>query len=368
VTPEPTRIPFVDLALQNGPILDDAIARVRRVIEHGHYILGPEVGELECELAGYLGVDHVVGVGNGTDALVLALRAHGIGEGDEVILPSHTFLASAAAVCLVGARPVFADIDPETMLLSPACAEERIGPQTRAIMPVHLNGFPCDMPAFVALAERHDLVLIEDAAQSLGACRDGRKTGSFGTGCFSLHPLKVMGACGDAGFVSTSDEALAERLRQDRNLGLRNRDEAAGIAGNSRLDTLQAAILLAKLPRLEDWIGARNAHARRYRAGLDGLVKLPPEAPGVRPIDSPFVIRVETGRDRLQKRLDEAGIDSKVHYPIPVHRQQPYRVFHDAPLPETERLVTEILSLPCSPELSPEQCDRVIDVIQQELG
>lgn len=366
-TPSPS-IPYVDLAGQNAPLVDDLLERIRRVLLHGQSILGPEVGELECALAGYLGVDHVVGVNSGTDALVLALAAHGIGPGDEVVVPSHTFLATASAVCAVGATPVFADVDARTMVVTAETLAAQLGPRTRALIPVHLNGFPCDMAPIEALARRHDLVLLEDAAQALGAIRDGRKAGTWGTGCFSLHPLKVLGACGDAGFVATDDEALAERLRQRRNIGLRNRDEAALVATNSRLDTLQAAILLGKLPHLEPWIARRNAHADAYREALAGLATLPPHDPGVRAVQTPFVLRIEEGRDRVRKRLAEAGIDTRIHYPIPVHRQTPYRGFARSPLPVTERLVETILSLPCSPELSDAQRDRVIGHLQSELA
>ncbi len=368
MTGEAPSIPFVDLGAQNARVLDDALARVRRVLEHGQCILGPEVREFESAVAAFLGVDHVIGVGNGTDALVLTMRALGIREGDEVILPSHTFLATAAAIRIVGAIPVFADVCADTMLLDPESVERCMTRFTRAIVTVHLNGHPCDMSAFETLAAQHDVVVIEDAAQSFGARRDGQATGSFGTGCFSLHPLKALSAAGDGGLVTTGDVNLAETLRQQRNLGLVNRDEAGCVSGNSRLDTLQAAILLAKLPHLSDWLDVRRAHARAYREGLRGLVTLPPDEPNAEPIYSPFVIRVESGRDELQKRLFERGIDTKVHYPIPVHRQRPYAEFARGPLPETERLVDSILSLPCSAELESPDRDRIIDSIQQELS
>ena len=368
MSPANTPIPYVNLPKQNAVMIDDAVRRIRRVLEHGQYILGPEVIELESQLAGILGVAHVLGVNSGTDALILSLRAHGIAEGDEVITSSHTFLATASAICAVGATPVFADVDAQTMVLCPASVEERITPRTRAILPVHLNGHPCDMPSFETIAARHSLVLIEDAAQAFGASRDGRQVGSFGTGCFSLHPLKILSACGDAGLIATSDDDLAASLRQLRNIGLRNRDEAERIGGNSRLDTLQAAILLAKLPYLEGYIEARNEHARAYREGLGEYVVLPPEESGVRAVYTPFVIRVEDGRDRLQKRLAEDGIDTKVHYPIPAHRQKPFARYHDAPLPVTERLVETILSLPSSPELEAFERDRVIERIQEVMA
>lgn len=368
MSPPRATIPYVDLPRQNAVMIEDALRRMRKVLEHGQYILGPEVTELESQIAEYLGVAHVLGVNSGTDALILSLRAHGITEGDEVITSSHTFLATTAAICAVGATPVFADVDAETMVLCPTSVEDRITPRTRAILPVHLNGHPCDMPSFETIAARHSLVLVEDAAQALGASRDGRKVGSFGTGCFSLHPLKILGACGDAGLIATNDDDLAVVLQQLRNIGLRNRDEADRVGGNSRLDTLQAAILLAKLPYLERYIEARNEHARAYRLGLADLVVLPPEESDVRAVYTPFVIRLEEGRDRLQKRLAEAGVETKVHYPIPAHRQKPFARFHQAPLPVTERLVETILSLPSSPELEASERDRVIERIQEEIA
>ncbi|MBK7950860.1 MAG: DegT/DnrJ/EryC1/StrS family aminotransferase [Deltaproteobacteria bacterium] len=367
MTTSPDPIAYVDLARQNAGLIDDLMGRIRRVLEHGQSILGPEVAELETALARVLGVAHVIGVNSGTDALVLALASHGIGPGDEVVTPSHTFLATASAVCAVGATPVFADVDPRTMVVSAETLEAVLSPRTRAVIPVHLNGFPCDMPAIMALARRRDLVVLEDTAQALGAKRDGRMAGTFGTGCFSLHPLKVLGACGDAGFIATDDDARADDLRQRRNIGLRNRDEAALVSTNSRLDTLQAAILLGKLPYLETWIARRNDHARHYREALAGLATMPPEEASVRAIYTPFVLRIEEGRDGLRKRLADAGIDTRVHYPIPVHRQAPYRRFATGPLPATERLVETILSLPCSPELSEDQRDRVIERLQAEL-
>ncbi len=367
MTKGPNAIAYVDLVRQNAALIDDLMARIRRVLEHGQYILGPEVSELEAALARYLGVAHVIGVNSGTDALVLALASHGIGPGDEVVTPSHSFLATASAVCAVGATPVFADVDPETMVVSAETLEARITPRTRALIPVHLNGFVCEMPAIMELARRHELVVLEDTAQALGATRSGRMAGTWGTGCFSLHPLKVLGACGDAGFVATDDGMRADDLRQRRNIGLRNRDEAALVSTNSRLDTLQAALLLGKLPHLETWIARRNEHARCYRAALVGLATLPPEDSTVRAIYTPFVLRIDEGRDRVRKRLADADIDTRVHYPIPIHRQKPYRRFAAGPLPVTERLTETILSLPCSPELSADQRDRVIEHLQAEL-
>ncbi len=262
MTNGPRRIPYVDLARQNVSVLDESLAAVRRVLEHGQMILGPEVAALEEAIADYLGVRHVVGVNSGTDALILALRVHGVGPDDEVIVPSHTFLATAAAICSVGATPVFADVDPATMVVCPDRVAALVSGRTAAIVAVHLNGYPCDMPRLEALARHHGIALIEDAAQCLGARRGERMAGSWGTGCFSMHPLKILGAAGDAGFVATTDATVADELRRARNLGLQSRDEAVSISGNSRLDTIQAAMLLTKLPHLEDWIEARNAHAR----------------------------------------------------------------------------------------------------------
>jgi dTDP-4-amino-4,6-dideoxygalactose transaminase len=352
-------IRYVDFPAQHAALEEEILEAVRAVLRHGWFILGPEVEELERSLAERLGVRHVVGVGNGTDALVLALKAHGVGPGDEVITVSHSFFATASAIELVGAVPVFVDIDPETMLMDPALLEQARTARTRAVMPVHLMGHPCDMDRIEAFCRGEGLAL-EDCAQAIDARWRGRSVGSFGTGCFSLHPLKNLGACGDAGFVTTDDPAIATYVARARNIGIRDRDHCDFVSGNSRLDALHAAILSVKLKHLDGWTEARRAHAAAYRRALSGhLVLPPPEPPHGRAVYHAFVVR-HPERDRLAAGLRERGIDCKVHYPIPIHRQPAFEGRCTGPLPWTERAVGEILSLPVSPELSAAQRDEVI--------
>jgi dTDP-4-amino-4,6-dideoxygalactose transaminase len=360
------RVPYVDLGRQNAALEPEILEAVACVLRRGDFILGREVHSFESRVASLLGVRHVVGVANGTDALVLALRGLDIGPGHEVITVSHSFLATATAIVLAGATPVFVDVDPETMLLDPARVEAAIGPRTRALLPVHLNGFACDMDGIVELCRAHRLALVEDCAQALGTRWRGQAVGSFGVGCFSLHPLKVLSACGDAGFLSTNDDALAARLRELRNLGLRDRDNCAWVSGNHRLDTLQAAILEVKLNRLPLWLEARAAHARAYREALQGFVELPPESPRCQPNNGVFVVRHDE-RDLLLARLRESGIDAKVHYPLAIHQQPPFAGFATCPLPATEATVRRILSLPVSPELDETQRGLVVEELQRAV-
>ena len=360
------KIPYVDLAAQVAPLRGEILEAIGRVLDHGQFILGPEVAELESRLAALLGAAHVVAVGSGTGALELGLRLAGVGAGDEVITVSHSFVATASAVVAVGARPVFVDIDPRTMLMDAAAAERAVTTRTRALMPVHLNGYPCEMHRITELCTRHGLALVEDCAQALGARFRGRAVGTFGIGCFSLHPLKVLAAGGDAGFVAVADDGPAERLRRLRNLGLADRDHCVEIAGNCRLDTLQAALVLAKLGRLERWLTARREHVRAYREALVGWVELPPEADADHePVWSSFVVRHDD-RDRLIGALARAGVDARVHYPIPIHRQPAFAGLPaPGPLPVTERTVATMISLPVSPELSAEGRGRVIEAIRR---
>lgn len=361
------RIAYVDLARQNAPLAAELLAAVSRVLAHGRFILGPEVAELEARLSERLGVQHVVGVANGTDALVLALRALGIGPGDEVITVSHSFVATALAVRLAGATPVFVDVDDRTMLLDPSLLATALTPRTRAVMPVHLNGLPCAMDPIARFCRDHELHLVEDCAQALGARHAGRPVGTWGVGCFSLHPLKPLAACGDAGFVATGDDALAERLRRLRNLGLVDRDHCELVGTNSRLDTLQAALLLVKEPHLDAWIEARRERAGRYRRALAGRLTLPPEeAAGDVATHSAFVVR-HPSRDRLREALAERGVDARAHYPLAIHQQPAFADLPAAELPVTERVVASILSLPISPELGLDEQDRVIEAVLESL-
>jgi len=357
-------VPYVDLPSQHRGLRAGLVAALERVIDHGQLILGPEVALLEERLRERLGVPQVVTVANGTDALVLALRLRGVGPGDEVITVSHSFVATAAAIRLVGATPVFVDVDEETMLLDPGLLEDALSFRTRAVLPVHLNGFVCDLPAIARFCERHGLALVEDCAQAIGARAGGRSVGSTGIGAFSLHPLKVLSALGDGGFLTVSSPDDAARLRRLRNIGLRDRDHCEEVSGNSRLDTLQAAFLLVKLEHLDAWTAARRAHAAAYRRALAGAVRLPPESEGVEPAISAFVVR-HPRRDSLVARLRERGVDAKVHYPLAIHQQAAFADLPLRPLPVTERVVGEILSLPATPELTEEGRERVIEALLQ---
>lgn len=361
------RIPYVDLARLHRPLREELLEATARVLDHGQFVLGPEVAELEARLAERLGVAAVVGVSTGTDALVLALRLAGVGQGDEVITVSHSFVATASAIRLLGARPVFVDVDEETMLMDPAGLEAARSPRTRAVLPVHLNGFACDLEPISAFCRRHGLPLIEDCAQAFGVLHAGRPVGSTQIGCFSLHPLKTLSACGDAGFVSVTTEREAELLRQWRNLGLRDRDHCRWVSGNTRLDGLQAALASVKLRHFDRWVEARRAHAAAYRAALAGRVRLPPaEKEGDLAIYSAFPIR-HRHRDALREALDRRGVDARAHYPLAIHQQEAFADLPAQPLPVTERVVEEILSLPVGPELTEAGRKRVIEAVHEAL-
>ncbi len=347
----PRTVPYVDLGALHAPLTGELLEAMARVLRHGQFILGPEVEAFEREVAGFLGVSQAVAVGSGTDALILGLRALGVGPGDEVVTVSHTFVATASAVVRVGARPVFVDIDPHTMCMDTAAVEAALTPRTAAILVVHLNGFPVDLGPLRALCDCKGLALVEDAAQAFGARRDGRACGTTGdVGCFSMHPLKVFGACGDAGLVVATDPRVAARVRLLRNLGLRDRDHCVSPERHSRLDALQAAVLRVKLRHVDRWIEARDQRARIYDRVLAQRVVLPPRvSPPGRVSWSAYVIR-HPARDTIRRALAEHGIDARVHYPVAVHQQEPFKVFATSPLPVTEQVVGSILSLPIGAE------------------
>lgn len=361
------RVPYVDLAGQHRALRAELLAAVEGVLENGQFILGAAVQQFEQRFAQLCGTRFAIGVNSGTDALVLALRALGIGPGDEVITVPNSFVATAAAIVLAGARPVFVDVGADYNM-DPALIERAVTARTRAVLPVHLTGRPADMQPILAVAARHGLHVIEDCAQAVMAESHGQRVGSFGaTGCFSLHPLKTLNACGDGGVLTTNDPALADRLRVLRNLGLRTRDDCTTWSGNSRLDTLQAAILLVKLRYLGRWTEARRANADFYCRALAGIrqVTLPTERPYERAVYHTFVIQVER-RDELKQYLKEREIETSIHYPVPIH-------LHSAAaglglprgsFPEAERQADRILSLPIYPELTEEQLRAVADTIR----
>lgn len=357
-------IPFNDLKPLARELTAELEEAALRVLHSGWYILGPELEAFEAGFAAWHGTEHAVGVANGTDAIELALRALGIGPGDEVITVSHTAVATVCAVERAGATPVLVDVDEATFTMDPAAAAAAVTPRTRAIVPVHLYGQPADMGALVALASRHGLALVEDCAQAHGARLGGRLVGTFGhLAAFSFYPTKNLGALGDAGAVITGDAGLAEKLRRLRHYGqtVRYRHEERGV--NSRLDEMQAALLRAKLAHLAAHTGARRRLAGRYGAGLEGVIP-PAVRPGAEHVFHLYVVR-HPRRDALMAALSEQGIGTLIHYPIPVHRQAAYADLGYAPgtLPVTERIAGEILSLPLYIGLTEQNVDTIVEAV-----
>jgi dTDP-4-amino-4,6-dideoxygalactose transaminase len=361
-------VPFVDLRTQYATLRDQIEPAVVSVLERTAYILGEEVSRFEERYARYCGVDHGVGVASGTDALLLALRAAGVGPGDEVITSAHTFTATVMAIRAAGARPVLVDCQRDTALLDVEGVAAAVTGRTRALMPVHLYGQAVAIEELQALARDHGLVVIEDAAQAHGAERHGRRCGSLGDlGCFSFYPGKNLGACGDGGAVVCADGDLAERLRMLRNYGQRNKNRHEACGWNSRLDTVQAAVLGIKLDYLEPWNEARRLHAEAYARRLAGLpLGLPVTADGNRHVFHLFVVRTPR-RDRLRAFLTERGVACGVHYPIPIHLQEAHADLGYGPgaFPAAEAIAGECLSLPMFPELRPEQIEHVCASIEE---
>ncbi|MGH8501049.1 MAG: DegT/DnrJ/EryC1/StrS family aminotransferase [Gammaproteobacteria bacterium] len=345
-------IPMVDLKQQYLALKDEIDAGILRALADTQFILGPNVTAFEQEAAAYLGVAHAVACASGTDALHLALRAAGIGPGDEVITSAFTFIATAEAIRYVGARPAFADIDPWTFNLDPHSVEALVTPATRAVLPVHLFGMPADLRHMLPLCERHKLTLIEDCAQSFGATIDGRQTGSFGaSGAFSFFPSKNLGCYGDGGLISTNSDELAAQCRKLRNHGSNVRYQHDVIGYNSRLDELQAVVLRAKLKRIDQYNDKRRQIARRYTELLGGAVQTPVESDNARHVYHQYTV-LSPHRDRIMARLQVAGIASAIYYPIPLHRQAAFAGEHRGQeLPVTERVAAQCLSLPMYPEL-----------------
>jgi dTDP-4-amino-4,6-dideoxygalactose transaminase len=346
---------------EDAPAVDEAI---RRVIDRGWFVLGPEVEAFERAFAAASGAPHAVGVGNGTDAIALVLRALGIGPGDEVITTPLSAAYTALAILMVGATPVFADIDPVRFTLAPSAVDAAVTSRTRALLPVHLYGQPADMDALEAVAERHGLALVEDCCQAhLATCRN-RPVGTIGiAGAFSFYPTKNLGALGDAGAIITKDAELAARLKRLRNGGQADRYHHQEPGINSRLDELQAAILLARLPFLPAWTAKRRALAARYRERLAGSSVAAPAECDAGHVYHLFVIR-SAERDRLKSHLAARGIETLIHYPVSIPRQPALSALRSADCPEATRACREILSLPLSPGLDPAQADQVVDAVR----
>ncbi|SFF42603.1 dTDP-4-amino-4,6-dideoxygalactose transaminase [Fontimonas thermophila] len=362
-------IPFLDLKAPHQELqseLDEVWARVR---DSGWYILGPEVDAFEREYAAYCGAQHCVGVANGLDALVLALRALGVGPGDEVIVPSNTYIATWLAVSAVGATPVPVEPDEATYDIDPTLISAAITPRTRAILPVHLYGQPADLDPILALARAHGLAVVEDAAQAHGARYRGRRIGAHGdVVCWSFYPGKNLGAMGDAGAITTNREDVADRIRVLRNYGSRVKyvNEVQGV--NSRLDPLQAAILRVKLKHLDAWNERRQAIAAIYQSELAGTDLVLPQVPAwAEPVWHLYVVRTPV-RDQLQQALTEAGIGTLVHYPIPPHRQAAYAALGlgAGSFPRAEAMAQQVLSLPIGPHLTQDQAAQVVAAVKAQ--
>jgi len=368
-------VPLLDLKGQYREVEDDVWSAMRGVVEDQRFVLGPVVEAFERAVAEKLGVKHAIGCASGTDALLLPIRALGCEPGDEVVVPPFTFFATAGAVHNAGARPVFADIDPDTFNLSPQAAEDAITERTRVVVPVHLFGQMADMAAFRAVADRRGIAVLEDAAQAIGArqrLEDGRwiTTGTLGDVCaFSFFPTKNLGAFGDAGMMTAGDDAVAERLAKLRVHGGRQMYHHEEVGYNSRLDALQAAVLHAKLPYLDRWSEKRREHAAFYDGALAGIDELvtPPVRPGNESIVNQYTVRVAGGRrDALRDFLTEKGVGSGVYYPVPLHLQECFAHlgYREGQFPESERACLEVLSLPVFPELGEEQRAYVADTVR----
>jgi dTDP-4-amino-4,6-dideoxygalactose transaminase len=365
------KVPYLDLGAQYRAIKSDIDAAVLGALESTQFILGPEVAAFEREFAGWCGASECVAVNSGTSALHLALLAYGIGPGDEVITVPFTFVATIAAIEYAGATPVLVDVEPRHLTMDPAKIEAAITPRTKAIMPVHLFGHPADMTPILAIAKRHGLRVIEDAAQAHGASYQGRTCGSLGdAACFSFYPGKNLGAYGEGGALVTGDADVARTTRLLRSWGEERRYEHLLKGFNYRMDGIQGAILRVKLRHLDAWTEARRARAAEYRAALAGTgVRVPEEREGDRHVYHVFAVRL-AGRDEARARLDAAGVQTGVHYPIPVHLQPAYRNLGGRPgdFPVAEQAADEVLSLPIYPELTSEQVSYVAGVLRDAGG
>jgi dTDP-4-amino-4,6-dideoxygalactose transaminase len=369
-TSRTTLFPFLDLQAQFATIRSEVTSAVERVLATQQFILGPDVQQFEREIAERLDCRYAFGCASGSDALLLALMALGIGAGDEVITTPFTFVATAGSIARVGARPVFVDIDPDSYNLEPKHIKPAITARTKAIIPVHLFGRPASMEEIAAVATANGLAVIEDAAQAIGASYRGRFVGNIGDlGCFSFFPSKNLGAAGDGGMVTTNDPKLADRLKLLRLHGSRSKYQYEILGLNSRLDTLQAAVLQVKLRHLDEWTTARRRNAIRYRhlfaqAELESLVRLPAETPGSQHVYNQFVIRTKQ-RDPLRDHLHRSGIPTEIYYPTPLHQQPAFRYlgYESGDFPHAESASRSVLALPIFPELTEAQQEAVVAAV-----
>jgi dTDP-4-amino-4,6-dideoxygalactose transaminase len=367
----PLNIQMVDLTTQYKKIKPEIDEAIHRVLDSGQYILGKEVGEFESAAAGYLGTRHAIGCASGTDALQVALMALEIGPGDEVVTTPFTFVATTETIVLLGAKPVYVDIDPLTYNIDPAALEAAITPRTKAILPVHLYGHPADMDPVMEVARKHHLPVIEDAAQAMGAEYKGRKVGGIGElGCISFFPSKNLGAFGDAGMVVTNDDRLAEKVRVIIMHGSRKRYYHEMLGVNSRLDTLQAAVLNVKLKYLEQWHEARRAAAKFYnKLFKTDQIATPYEAPYARHIYHQYTLRIKN-RDKVSGHLAQKKIPHAIYYPIPLHLQKAYENVGKpaGAFPRTEQAAAEVISLPMHTELTEEQQRFIAHSVLEAFG
>jgi len=366
------KVPLLDLQAQYRPLRDEILAALTRVCDSQRFIMGPEIDALESELSRQLGVTHAIAVSSGTDAILLALMALDIKPGDEVVTPTYSFFATAAAVERVGARPVLVDIDPATFNIDVAQTVAALTPKTKAIIPVHLFGLCADLDPIVDAASRAGIPVVEDAAQAIGSTYKSRPAGAIGAlGCFSFFPSKNLGAFGDAGLVTTNDDTLARRARLLRTHGMEPKYYHHLVGANFRMDAIQAAVLRVKAPHLAAWTEGRRANAARYRslfsaAGLDGIVTLPAEPPDRRHIFNQFVIRTPE-RDALKRHLDECGVGNEIYYPVPFHLQPCFAHLghRRGDFPHAERAAAESLAIPIYGELTLEQQQAVVSAVAE---
>jgi dTDP-4-amino-4,6-dideoxygalactose transaminase len=366
------KVPLLDLEAQHSALREELRAAALRVMDSQQFILGPDVKTLEDEIRDYTRARHAVSCASGSDALLLALMALDVKAGDEVITTPYSFFATAAAITRTGARPVFVDIDPATYNIDVSKIEAAITERTRAIMPVHLYGQCAEMRAIMEIADRHGVAVVEDAAQAIGAEDDGQQAGTIGAiGCISFYPSKNLGGMGDGGMLTVNDDELAKRLRTLRVHGSEVKYYHSLVGINSRLDSLQAAILRVKLPHLDEWSTARRANAARYDqlfedAGLLEEIGLPRVRPGARHIFNQYVIRAGAGRDALLEYLKRNDVGADIYYPVPLHMQECFKYlgYGEGDFPEAERAARETLALPIYPELTSEQQSYVVETIR----